>query len=165
MWRRTAIAGRESLNDWRGVSMIILAIEDNADDRRLLRYTLERHGCSVIEARDGEEGLDLAILHQPDIIVSDALMPRLDGFQFLRTIKADPYLKVIPFLFYSETNIGGQDVKLALSLGADAFMVNSTEPEELWEKIRTIMQAREARQRIPAHLNTVESEEEYLKGI
>ncbi|HEX2769704.1 MAG TPA: response regulator, partial [Geobacteraceae bacterium] len=81
--------------------MNILIVEDNADDRKLLRHTLEHHGCTVIEARDGEEGLDLAIRHKPDIIVSDALMPRMDGFQLLRALKADPYLKSIPFLFYS----------------------------------------------------------------
>ena len=54
--------------------MNVLIVEDNAFDRRLLRNTLEHHGCTVIEARDGEEGLDLAIRHHPDIIVSDALM-------------------------------------------------------------------------------------------
>jgi len=51
----------ESLNGERGVSMNVLIVEDNAEDLRLLRHTLERHGCTVIEARDGEEGLDLAI--------------------------------------------------------------------------------------------------------
>jgi len=143
--------------------MNVLIVEDNADDRRLLRHTLEHHGCTVIEARDGEEGLDLAIRHQPDIIVSDALMPRLDGFQFLRSLKADPHLRSIPFLFYSATYTGEQEVKLALSLGAETFVVKPTEPEELWEKICAIMKAWEARQGIPAHLNIVESEEEYLR--
>ena len=125
-----------------------------------MRYTLERHGCKVIEARDGEEGLDLAIHHQPDVIVSDVLMPRMDGFQLLRALKADPFLKSIPFLFYSATYTGEQDERLALALGADAYMVK---PAELWEKICAIMKAWEARQRIPAHLNIIESEEEYLK--
>jgi two-component system cell cycle sensor histidine kinase/response regulator CckA len=143
--------------------MNILIVEDNADDRRLLRHTLEHHGCTVIEARDGEEGLDLAIRHKPDIIVSDALMPRMDGFQLLRALKSDPHLKSIPFLFYSATYTGDQEVKLALSLGADAFVFKPTEPKELWEKTCAIMKAWEARQGIPAHVNLVESEEEYLR--
>ena len=46
----------------------VLVVEDNAFDRRLLRHTLEHHGCTVIEARDGEEGLDLAIRHHPDTV-------------------------------------------------------------------------------------------------
>jgi two-component sensor histidine kinase/DNA-binding NarL/FixJ family response regulator len=143
--------------------MNILIVEDNADDRRLLRFTLEHHGCAVIEARDGKEGLYLAIYHKPDIIVSDALMPRMDGFQLLRALKADPRLKSIPFLFYSATYTGEQEEKLALSLGAEAFVVKPTEPEELWERICAILKASEARQEMPAHVNLVESEEEYLR--
>jgi CheY-like chemotaxis protein len=143
--------------------MNILIVEDNADDRKLLRQTLERHGCTVIEARDGYEGLDLAIRHQPDIIVSDALMPRMDGFQLLRALKADPQLRSKPFLFYSATYSGELEEKLALSLGAEAFMVKPTEPEELWEKTRAIMKASEVRQGIPAPLDIVESEEAYLR--
>jgi len=143
--------------------MYVLIVEDNPDDRRLLRHTLEHHGCTVIEARDGEEGLDLAIRNHPDIIVSDALMPRMDGFQLLRALKADPHLRSIPFLFYSATYTGELEIKLALSLGAEAFVVKPTEPEEFWEKTCAIMKACEARQRIPANLNIVESEEEYLR--
>jgi len=147
------------------VDMNILIIENNAKERRLMRYTLERHGCTVIEARDGEEGLDLAFHHLPDIIISDVIMPRMDGFQLLRALKADPYLKSIPFLFYSATYTCELEEPLAHSLGADAFVAKPAEPEALWEKSCAIMKALEARQRIPAHLNIVESMEEYLKGI
>jgi two-component system cell cycle sensor histidine kinase/response regulator CckA len=143
--------------------MNILIVEDNTDDRKLLRQTLEHHGCTVIEARDGEEGLDLAKRHHPDIIVSDALMPRMDGFQLLRALKSDPYLNSIPFLFYSAIYTGEQEEKLALSIGAEVFVVKPTEPEELWEKTCTIMQAWEARKKIPPHMNVVESEEDYLR--
>ncbi|HEX2770046.1 MAG TPA: ATP-binding protein, partial [Geobacteraceae bacterium] len=65
--------------------------------------------------------------------------------------------------FYSATYTGEQEEKLALSLGAEAFVVKPTEPEELWEKTCAIMKRWEARQGIPAHLNIVESEEEYLR--
>jgi len=143
--------------------MNVLIVEDNADDRRLLRHTLEHHGCTVIEARNGEEGLELALRHKPVIIVSDALMPRMDGFQLLRALKADPHLRSIPFLFYSATYTGEQEEKLALSLGAEAFVVKPTEPEELWEKTCAIMKRWEARQETAAHGNLVESEEEYLR--
>jgi PAS domain S-box-containing protein len=143
--------------------MNILIVEDNADDRRLLRYTLERHGCTVIEARDGEEGLDLAIRHKPDIIVSDALMPRMDGFQFLRVLKTDPDLRSIPFLFYSATYTDEKEERLALSLGAEAFVIKPKEPEVFWEKTCAIMKAWEERQVTPAHPEPVENEEEYLR--
>src|SRR5674536_197285 len=80
--------------------MNILIADDNADDRKMLCYTLEHHGCTVIKAKDGQEGFDLAKRHKPDFIVSDALMPGMDGFQFLRSLKADPEFSSVPFLFY-----------------------------------------------------------------
>jgi signal transduction histidine kinase/DNA-binding response OmpR family regulator len=87
----------------------------------------------------------------------------MDGFHLHRALKADPYLKSIPFLFYSAIYTGEQEVTLALSLGAEAFVVKPTEPEELWEKTCAIMKAWETRQGMPAHVNIVESEEEYLR--
>ena len=121
--------------------MNVLIVDDNADDRKLLQYTLKHHGCTVTEAHDGQEGLDLATRHKPDIIVSDALMPRMDGFHFLRALKSDPKLSSIPFLFYSAVYTGEPEEKLAILLGATAFAVKPTEPEELWEKICSIMES------------------------
>ena len=142
--------------------MNVLIVDDNANDRRLLRYTLEHHGCTVVEARDGQEGLYYVIRHRPDLIVSDALMPRLDGFQFLRTLKSDPDLRSIPFLFYSATYIRDEEERLAISLGAEAFMVKPTEPEVFWEKICEIVKASEEGGELPVPQEPVESEEEYL---
>lgn len=104
--------------------MKILIVEDIADDRRLLRYNLEHHGCEVIEAADGQEGLAMAKAHKPDMIISDALMPKMDGFQFLRAVKTDDSLKEIPFVFYSATYTGYKEAELAISLGAEEFISN-----------------------------------------
>lgn len=119
--------------------MKTLIVDDNSDDRRILRYVLERRGCEVIEAADGEEGLTLAGSHEPALIVSDALMPRMDGFQFLRKVKIDPTLRTIPFIFYSSIYTGSRDEKLAMSLGADAFVVKPKEPDELWAEISAVL--------------------------
>jgi two-component sensor histidine kinase/DNA-binding response OmpR family regulator len=142
--------------------MNVLIVDDNANDRRLLRYTLEHHGCKVIEARDGQEGLYLAISHKPDVIVSDALMPRMDGFQLLRTLKSDPDLRSIPFLFCSATYIRHEEERLALSLGAKAFLVKPIEPEVFWEKICEVSRTCEQSEENPVRQEPVESEEEYL---
>src|SRR6185369_297950 len=103
--------------------MKTLVVDDNAADRKILRYLLERRGCEVIEAADGSEGLTMAEIHVPALIISDALMPKMDGFQFLRKIKTDPALRNIPFIFYSSVYTGTRDEQLAMSLGADAFVV------------------------------------------
>ena len=143
--------------------MNILIVEDSTSARNLLRYTFEHYRCTVFEAKDGEEGFDLAARHQPDIIISDALMPRMDGFQLLRALKSDPGLKSIPFIFYSSTYTGEKEEELALSLGAEAFVVKPIEPEALWEKTCAIMEAWESRQRTPAHPSIDESDEQYLR--
>jgi len=119
--------------------MKILVVDDNAADRKILRYVLERQGCEVIEAADGEEGLTLAGSHGPALIISDALMPKMDGFQFLRKVKIDPALRCIPFIFYSSIYTGTRDEKLAMSLGADAFVVKPKAPDELWAEISAVL--------------------------
>jgi CheY-like chemotaxis protein len=116
----------------------ILIVDEDNKDRRLLRAALERHGCMVIEAVDGLEGLHHTIHHQPDIIISNTLMPRMDGFQLLWALKSDPKLTSIPFLFYSDTYTGEQEKKLALSLGAAAFIVKQNDPDAIWEQTSAI---------------------------
>ncbi|HCM25932.1 MAG TPA: hypothetical protein DIC34_05185 [Treponema sp.] len=122
--------------------MKILIVDDNAEDRQLLKLNIMHHGSEVIEAKDGLEGLELAGRQLPDLIISDGLMPKMDGFQFLRALKADPMLEPIPFVFYSASYAGEHEEGLALSLGAEAFAVKPMEPTELWVKICAIMDAR-----------------------
>lgn len=143
--------------------MNVLIVEDSTSARKLLRITFEHFGCTVVEAEDGVEGLDMAMRHNPDIIISDALMPRMDGFQLLRAVKDDPALKSIPFIFYSSTYTGEKEVELALSLGAEAFFTKPIEPRELWVKTCAVMEAWESRQRRPAHPMAGESDEQYLR--
>lgn len=112
--------------------MRILVVDDNADERSLLRYNLEHQGCEVVEASNGAEGLHLASAVKPDAIVSDALMPVMDGFQFLRSIKMDETLRSIPFIFYSAIYTGYNEAELAKSLGAAAFIVKPLDPHEFW---------------------------------
>ena len=143
--------------------MNVLIVEDSISARKLLLITFAHYGCNVIEARNGQEGLDMAIRHKPDIIISDALMPRMDGFQLLRALKADPALKAIPFIFYSSTYVGEKEAELALSLGAEAFVPKPAEPNELWEKTCAVMKEWEARHQKPAHPPIDESDEQYLR--
>lgn len=142
--------------------MNVLIIEDNSSVRKMLCLTFAHYGCTVIEAQDGQEGLDLAARHKPDIILSDALMPRMDGFQLLRALKADPVLRSIPFIFHSSTYTGEKEEELALSLGAEAFVSKPIEPAELWERTCTIFKEWEARQKKPAQPPLDQSNDQYL---
>jgi len=141
----------------------VLIVDDNANDRKILRYTLEHHGCEVTEAKDGQEGFELAKRLQLDLIVSDALMPRMDGFEFLRMVKMDDKLRSIPFVFHSAVYTGLKDKELALSLGAEAFIGKPMEPEGLWEELASILQKCAAEIKIPAVAKSMEGEEEYLR--
>jgi len=141
----------------------VLIVDDNSNDRRILRYTLEHHGCEVTEAKDGQEGLERAKELKPELIISDALMPRMDGFEFLRKVKRDPDLRFVPFIFHSAVYTGVKDRGLALSLGAEAFISKPLEPEEFWQELAAaLFRCEEGRKSRPV-ANLVEEEKEYLR--
>lgn len=143
--------------------MNILIVDDNANDRKILRYTLEHHGCEVTEAQDGAEGVELAKALKPDLIVSDALMPRMDGFEFLHMVKRDPELRSIPFVFHSAVYTGLKDKKLALSLGAEAFIDKPMQPEDLWAELSVFLQSRENDLEKSPGTKKLEEESVYLR--
>ncbi len=115
--------------------MKTLIVEDRGDDRRLLRYNLEHHGWQVMEAGDGFQALELMTENKPDLIISDALMPRMDGFELLRRMKNDPVLRDIRFIFYSAVYTGSNEHELARSLGADAYLIKPLNPREFWQQL------------------------------
>lgn len=119
--------------------MKILIVDDNLDDRKVLRYIVESHGHEAISAGDGHEALDMASAHMPDLIISDVLMPVMDGFQLLRQLKQDARLRSTHFIFYSASYVASQDIQLAASLGADGYIIKPREPLELWHEVERIL--------------------------
>ena len=115
--------------------MKILVVDDNPDDLMLLRMVVERAGHQAITAENGQQGFELAAAHRPELIISDALMPVLDGFNFLKKLKTDAVLKTIPFIFYSATYKADKDLALAASLGAAAYILKPKPPGELWREV------------------------------
>lgn len=142
--------------------MKVLVIDDNPDDRRLMRYNFEHHDCVVIEAGDGQQGLETALQCRPDIIVSDALMPRMDGFQLLRELKKKKETQRIPFVFYSATYTGDREIELAASLGAEAFIVKPKEPEVFWDELSSIIEKCRAEREQKIAVDMIEEDRDYL---
>lgn len=118
----------------------ILAVDDIEENLYYLQVLFEACGYAVICARDGAEALDFALTQPPDLIISDILMPRMDGFTLCRRWRAEPRLAAIPFVFYTATYTDPKDRDLALSLGADVFLLKPLEPEAIRETVRSLLQ-------------------------
>ena len=119
--------------------MKVLIVEDNKDSRNLLMKQLRAHGQEVIAATNGVEALEQALKQHPDIIISDILMPVMDGFQLCRECKMDDNLKDIHFVFYTATYVDERDEEFALTLGADKFIRKPIEPSEFMSIIRGLI--------------------------
>lgn len=112
-----------------------LIVDDHPEALYLLRCMLEPEGFTVVEAGNGREALERAAEHAPSIVVSDILMPVMDGFELCRRWKADETLRGIPLVFYTATYTDAKDEVLARTLGADLFLVKPMPPDALLEAI------------------------------
>ncbi|MBA3016185.1 MAG: response regulator [Proteobacteria bacterium] len=117
----------------------VLLVDDRPEDRRLLRLILEHQKLQVSEATDGLNALEHLKTDTPDLVISDALMPKMDGFTLLRTMKSDPGLSTIPFVFYSATYTSKDEHELATKLGAASFLTKPLEPATLWRQLSEII--------------------------
>ena len=117
------------------MSKVILVVEDQEDNRRIMRDLLTSVGYEVIEAVTGEDGVDMAESHRPDLILMDIQLPGLDGYEATRQIKAKPDLEHIPIIVVTSYALSGDDVK-AFEAGCDAYVSKPFSPRELLAKIR-----------------------------
>lgn len=123
----------------------ILIVDDRSEDLRLLRSLLEGRGWQVEEASHGDEALVKARQSPPHLIISDLLMPVMDGYTLLRQWRTDERLKKIPFVVYTATYTEPQDERLALEFGADDFFIKPAEPKPFMIRIENVlMKARDA---------------------
>ena len=117
----------------------ILVIEDNEDNRRIVRDLLTSAGYEVIEAVTGQEGVTAAETQGPELILMDIQLPDFDGYEATRRIKANPTLSPIPIIAVTSYALSGDDVK-AFEAGCDAYVTKPYSPRELLAKIREYLQ-------------------------
>ena len=117
------------------MSKLILVVEDQEDNRRIMRDLLTSVGYEVIEAVTGEEGVATAESQHPDLILMDIQLPGLDGYEATRQIKANPDLEHIPIIVVTSYALSGDDVK-AFEAGCNAYVSKPFSPRELLAKIR-----------------------------
>lgn len=113
----------------------ILVIEDQEDNRQIVRDLLTSAGFEIIEAHDGEQGVALADQHRPDLILMDIQLPVLDGYEATRRIKGQPALSAIPVIAVTSYALSGDDQK-AFAAGCDGYIAKPYSPRELLAKIR-----------------------------
>ncbi len=140
----------------------ILVVDDIEDNLYYLQALLSGHGYEVTIARHGAEALVAARRAPPDLIVSDLLMPVMDGYTLLRHWKHDKQLSSIPFVVYTATYTQPEDEQLARSLGADGFILKPSEPEAFMARLLEV-ESKNAGGSPPAPAEASEDTESLLK--
>ncbi|MBL4919298.1 response regulator [Szabonella alba] len=120
----------------------ILIVDDKEENRYFLEVLLKGHGFIPVTARHGAEALAIARNDPPDLVISDLLMPVMDGYTLLRHWRSDARLGEKPFIVYTATYTEPEDERLALDLGADAFILKPADPEEFLVQVNKVLSTR-----------------------
>jgi two-component system, cell cycle response regulator DivK len=113
----------------------ILVVEDQEDNRIILRRLLSNAGYELIEAVNGEDGVALALSTRPDLILMDIQLPVMDGYEATRRIKSNAELKSTPVIAVTSYALSGDEAK-ARAAGCDAYIAKPFSPRQLLEKVR-----------------------------
>jgi DNA-binding response OmpR family regulator len=119
----------------------VLVADDDADIVRFVEVNLRLEGFQVVTARDGQEALTKALDLQPDVILLDVLMPRIDGYNVCARLRADRRGVAIPVILLT-ANFITVDREFARRAGADDFIVKPFDPYELMSRVRALLEDR-----------------------
>ena len=117
----------------------ILVVEDTEDNRQILRDLLTFAGFDLIEAVDGESGVDMALAHRPDLVLMDLQLPVIDGFEATRRIRAEPALHRMPIIAVTSFAMAG-DAQRAIDSGCNAYIAKPYSPRALLAKIQEFLE-------------------------
>jgi two-component system cell cycle response regulator DivK len=114
---------------------LILHVEDNEYNRKIIRDLLSKNSYEIVEAHNGEDALDALARQRPDLILMDVQLPKLSGLEVTRRIRADPLLAQIPVIAITSFALSGDD-RLAIEAGCNAYIAKPFRPRDLLEMIR-----------------------------
>lgn len=116
----------------------ILVVDDEINITQILQFSIGAEGYEVITAQNGEEAIDKARREQPDLIILDIMMPRIDGYEACRILKANPLTKNIPVVLLTAK---GRDIdkRLGLEVGAIDYIVKPFSPNKLIDRIHKLL--------------------------
>jgi CheY-like chemotaxis protein len=136
----------------------ILVADDNQQNRELLEAYLGDDGHEILMAADGRQTLEMAIEHQPDLVLLDIMMPKLSGYEVCQQMKENPATQSIPVLMVTALRDMG-DIEKAVAAGADDFLSKPVHRLELKTRVRSLLRVRHLtneRDRLLAYLAEVE---------
>ena len=131
----------------------ILVIDDHPETLNIIQRVLQQQGYNVLGARSGFRGLSLAESENPDLVMVDGIMPEMDGWEVCRRLRATPKLSTIPIIMF--TAVDEAERKLAgFDAGADDYLTKPTEPDELIERVKMILDNRVPKASAETRLHT-----------
>jgi DNA-binding response OmpR family regulator len=117
---------------------LVLVADDDPDILALVRFRLERDGYEVLSAPDGETALDLALARPPDLALLDVMMPRLDGYEVTRRLRAHGPTTTIPIILLT-ARVQEPDVARGFEAGADDYVTKPFSPQALGERVQAAL--------------------------
>lgn len=117
---------------------MILLVEDNADNQEIYSIILNHHGFGVLQAWDGERGVQMAREHRPELILMDLTMPVIDGLQATRILKADPVTADIPIIALTAHG-EAEDRAAAAAAGCVSFLAKPVQPNRVAAEVRRVL--------------------------
>ncbi|MFA4947841.1 MAG: response regulator [Candidatus Krumholzibacteriia bacterium] len=116
----------------------VLVVDDEVNITQILEFSIGAEGFEVITAQNGEEAIEKARREQPDLIILDVMMPKIDGYEACRILKANPLTKNIPVVLLTAK---GRDIdkRLGMEVGATDYIVKPFSPNRLVERINQLL--------------------------
>ena len=124
----------------------VLVVDVDPVILKLLEVNFEMEGFTVLVARDGEEGIEVARADQPDLIVSDIMMPKVSGLELVTALKGDPSTSEIPIILLS-AKAQNADVRTGLEAGADDYVTKPFEPLDLVDRVNRLLETSASKRR------------------